>query len=51
MSDESISPEFRSKNIDETRNYFIKKINQYELMGKKHEKVCRDLNYIENLLI
>ena len=35
MSDESISQEFRSKNIDETRIYFIKEINQNELMSKK----------------
>ena len=28
MSEESISQEFRLKNIDETRNYFIKEINQ-----------------------
>ena len=28
MSEENISQEFRLKNIDETRNYFIKEINQ-----------------------
>ena len=37
------------ENIDET-NYFIKEINQNELMSKKHKKVCRVLNYIEHLL-
>ena len=35
MSEENIDQEFRLKNIDETRNYFIKKINQTELMSKR----------------
>ena len=30
MSEENISQEFRLKNIDETRNYFIKVINRNE---------------------
>ena len=51
MTEENISQEFELKNIDETRNYFIKEINQNELMSKKHEKVCKVFNYIEHLLI
>ena len=51
MSKENLSQEFRLKNIDETRNYFFEEINQNELMGKKHKKVCRVMNYIEHLLI
>ena len=51
MSPGSINQKFRLKNIDETRNYYIKEINQNELMSKKHEKVCRVLNIIEHLLI
>ena len=51
MSEENISQEFRSKTIDETINYFIKEVNQNELMSKKHKKVCRVSNYIEHLLI
>ena len=39
------------KNRDEKKNYFIKEINQNELMRKKHKNVCRALNYIEHLLI
>ena len=38
-------------NIDETRNHFIKEINQNELMSKKHKKLCRVLDYIEHLCI
>ena len=51
MSEENLSQEFRLKKIYETRNYFIKEINQNELMSKKNKKVCRILIYIEHLLI
>ena len=40
----------RWKNIDEIRNYFIKWINQNEVMSKKHQDVCGVLNYIVHLL-
>ena len=43
--------EFRLKKIDEIRNYLIEEINRNELMSKKHENVCRVLNYIDHLLI
>ena len=46
-----MSQESRLKNIDEARNYFAKEIKQYELVSKKHNKVCITLNYIENFLI
>ena len=49
MAEENEIQEFRSKNIDETRNYFIEEINQNELMSKKHKKVCAALIYIEHL--
>ena len=39
------------KNIEEIKNYFIKEIDQNELMSKKQEKVCTILNYIEHFLI
>ena len=51
MAEENISQEFRLKNIDETRNYFIEEINRNGLMSKKHKKVCITLNYIEPFLI
>ena len=51
MTQENINQEYRLKNIDERRNYFIKEINQNELMSKKHKKVFRVLNYIENLFL
>ena len=51
MTEESISQEFRLKNIDETRNYFLVKIKQDESMSKNHKKVCTTLNYIEHFLI
>ena len=50
MSAENISQEFRLKNKDETRNYFLEEIKQNELMRKKHKKVCTTINYIEHFL-
>ena len=51
MSEENINQEFKLKNIDETRNYFLEEIKQNELMSKKHKKVCTTLSYIEQFLI
>ena len=50
MVKENISQEFRWKNIDETRNYFLEEIKQNELMGKKHKNVYTTLNYIQDFL-
>ena len=47
----NISQEFRLKNKDETRNYFLEEIKQNELLSKKHEKVCTTQNYIEHFLV
>ena len=38
------------KKIKEVNNYFIKKIDQNELMSNKNKKVCMTLNYIEHSL-
>ena len=46
-----MNQEFRSKKIDEIRNYLIEEVNRNELMSKKHKNVCRVLNYIDHLLI
>ena len=51
MTDESISREFRLKNINETRNYYIEEISLNEMMSKRHEIVCRVFNCVKNLLI
>ena len=37
--------------MEKTRNYSIEEINQNQLMSKKHKKVYRVLNYIDQLLI
>ena len=34
------SLDFRLKEIDETRNYFLEKIKHSELVSKKHKKTC-----------
>ena len=39
------------ENIEETRNYFIKEIDQNELISKKYKKICKILNYIEHFLV
>ena len=49
--EEDIIQKFRLKNIDKTRSYSLEEIKQYELMSKKHKKVCTTLNYIEDFLI
>ena len=46
-----MSQEFRLKNINETRNYFLEEKEQNELMSKKQKKVCTTLNYIGHFLI
>ena len=39
------------KNIEETKNYFIKEIDHNILISDKQKKVCMTLNYIEQFLI
>ena len=51
MSRENISQEFRLKNVDKTKNYFVEEIEQDELISDKHKKFCITLNYIEHFLI
>ena len=51
MTEENISQEFTWKKRGETRYYFIEQIKQYELICKKHKKICKILNYTEDLLI
>ena len=46
-----MSQEFRFKNIDGTRNYFLEEIERNEFIGKKHNKFCTTLNYSERFLI
>ena len=47
----NMGQELRSKNINETRSYFLEEIEQNELMNKKYKKVCTTLNCIELFLI
>ena len=51
MARENMSQEFSLKNIYETRNHFIKEINQSELIIKKYKTVSTVLNYIKHLLV
>ena len=49
--EKKISEEFRLKNINETRNYFLEEIKKNELMSRKHKNVFITLNHFENFLI
>ena len=51
MVAENIIHEFRSKNINETRNYFLEEIEQNELMSREQKNVCTTLYYIEHFFI
>ena len=51
MPEENMNQEFGLKKVDEKRNYLIEGINRNEVMSKRHEKVCRALNYIHDSLI
>ena len=46
-----MSQSFRLKNTDETKEFFLKNIEQNELMSKKHNKICTTLNFIEHFPI
>ena len=51
MSKENVSQGLRLQKMEEARNYFIKKIDQNELMSKKHKIISTTLNYIDHFLI
>ena len=51
MSKEDIGQEFRLKNIEESRFFFIKEIGQKEFMSKKHKKGYMTRIYIKHYLI
>ena len=52
MTEKNISQEFRMRNIDEIRKYFIEEIKQNDLLSrKKAKKLCKILNHTENSLI
>ena len=51
MAKENASLDFRFKKIDETRNCLLEVIKHNALMGEKHKKVCRALNYFEHFII
>ena len=47
----SMGQEFRLKNTDETRNYFLEEIKQNQLISRKHRQFCTTLHYIEHFPI
>ena len=47
ITEEDISQELSLKKIKERNNYFIKQIDQNELLSNKNKKVCTTMNCIE----
>ena len=50
MVEENINQEFRFKNIDETRSYFLEEIEQNELMSRKFKKIYITLHILNTFL-
>ena len=50
MTEEDISQEFRLKKIKSINKYFIKEVDQNELMSNENKKAFTSLNYIERFL-
>ena len=48
---EKASLEFRLRKIDEPRRHPLDEIKYNDLMREKYKKICKYLNYVENLLI
>ena len=50
MTEEGVSQELRLKKIKKINNYFIKEIDQNELLSNKNKKVYTTVNSIEHFL-
>ena len=48
---EEASLDFRLKQFDKTRNYFLDEMRHKDLMSEKYKKTRKYWNYVENLLI
>ena len=46
MTEKDAGQDFRLKKIKEINNYFIKKINQNELLSNKNKKHCTTLVFV-----
>ena len=51
ITEEDISQEFRLKKIKEINNYFIKELEQNDLLSNKNKKVCTSLNKLNTFLL
>ena len=51
MTEENISQEFRLKNVNKTRSYFIEEINQHELIMNWYSKLDSIEIFISKTLI
>ena len=51
IAEETTSQKFKLRHIKESVNYFIKEIDEIELMSKKRKRICKTPNYVEHFLI
>ena len=48
---EESSLEFRLRKVVETTNYLLDEIKNNDLKSEKYERLCKNLNYVEHVLI
>ena len=48
---EESSLEFRLRKVVETTNYLLDEIKNNDLKNEKYERLCKNLNYVEHVLI
>ena len=48
---EEASLEFRLRKVVETTNYLLDEIKNNDLKSEKYERLCKNLNYVEHVLI
>ena len=48
---EESSLEFRLRKVVETTNYLLDEMKNNDLKSEKYERLCKNLNYVEHVLI
>ena len=48
---EESSLDFRLRKVVETTNYLLDEIKNNDLKSEKYERLCKNLNYVEHVLI
>ena len=48
---EESSLDFRLRKVVETTNYLLDEIKNNDLKSEKYERLCKNLNYVEHVLV